>query len=87
MRKRGIHRIRDRMRLERPCGGTFRNGPDKAFVRCDRCSAIDHEKNEGDRCARPPNEPIACWSPGCYLAVDRVGYCTVHGKPPTRSEA
>ena len=44
------------------CNGTFRNGPDKAYVRCDRCGAIDYERNEGDlhpspaRTAREPGK-------------------------------
>lgn len=86
MRKRGIHRIRDRVRLARPCGGEYRNGPHGAYTYCDRCGTVDTTKSPGDRCPRPPYEPIACWSPGCYLAVSRTGFCTVHGKPPTRSE-
>ena len=46
------------------CNGTFRNGPYKAYVRCDRCGAIDYERNEGDlhpSPARTAREPIACW--------------------------
>lgn len=27
-------------------------------------------------------EPIACWTPGCYLAVDAEGTCTIHGRAP-----
>jgi hypothetical protein len=30
------------------CGGTFRNGPEKKYGRCDRCGRIDYEKYEGD---------------------------------------
>lgn len=26
-------------------------------------------------------EAIACWTPGCYLAVDDHGTCTTHGAP------
>lgn len=34
------------------CGGTYYNGPDKRYVRCNRCHRIDWEANEGDRCKR-----------------------------------
>lgn len=27
-------------------------------------------------------EPVACWTPGCYLAVDEHGTCETHGKAP-----
>lgn len=40
-----------------PCNGTLRNGPGKRFVRCDRCGAIDYERNEGDRCVTYKNSP------------------------------
>lgn len=29
--------------------GTFRNGPEKQFVRCDGCHEVDFEANEGDK--------------------------------------
>jgi hypothetical protein len=29
------------------------------------------------------NEPIACWCPSCYLAIDEeTGACEAHGRPP-----
>lgn len=34
------------------CYGKFYNGPDKRYVRCDRCHHIDWEANEGDICQR-----------------------------------
>ena len=37
---------------DRRCGGTFMNGPQKAYARCGRCRALDCEANEGDRCNR-----------------------------------
>lgn len=36
-------------RIRRPCGGTFRNGPEKKYARCDRCGIVDYEKYEGDK--------------------------------------
>jgi hypothetical protein len=39
-------------RTETLCPGKMRNGPEKKYTRCDLCSAIDYEKNEGDRCGR-----------------------------------
>lgn len=52
--RRGSRAIRAQIDRElearrRVCGGTFRNGPAKKYVRCDRCSAVDYERNEGDR--------------------------------------
>jgi len=40
---------REQEAKRRACGGTFRNGPDKRFARCDRCGVVDYERNEGDR--------------------------------------
>jgi hypothetical protein len=34
------------------CAGVLRNGPQKRFVRCNKCERIDYEGNEGDRCSR-----------------------------------
>lgn len=34
------------------CGGKLYNGPEKRFVRCERCNTIDWEHNEGDLCTR-----------------------------------
>ncbi len=31
------------------------------------------------RSKNPGPEPIACWKPGCYLAVDAIGRCELHG--------
>lgn len=31
--------------------------------------------------ARPRDFPLACHTPGCYLAVDNKGNCTTHGAP------
>lgn len=35
--------------MKATCGGLFRNGPDKRFVRCDACGEVDYERNEGDK--------------------------------------
>lgn len=43
-------------RHARRCGGRFRNGPGKRYVRCAACGALDYEKNEGDLHAGPPRE-------------------------------
>jgi len=32
------------------CGGKLSNGPEKSYVRCEKCHAIDYERNEGDSC-------------------------------------
>jgi len=34
--------------------------------------------DDPEACAR---EAIACWKPGCYLAVNASGLCDVHGEP------
>lgn len=39
-------------RSTKACGGTYYNGPGKRFARCNRCLAIDYEKNEGDSCRK-----------------------------------
>jgi len=52
IRTRIDHELAERRRV---CGGTYRNGPDKRFCRCDTCRRIDYEANEGDRCRRSSN--------------------------------
>lgn len=56
---RGSRAVRERIdreqrgkRVRTICGGTYYNGPDKAYGRCDRCKAVDYEKYEGDKCTR-----------------------------------
>jgi hypothetical protein len=53
------------------CGGTYYNGPDKAYGRCDRCKAVDYEKYEGDKCTREiPNDGspiVTCHTCGCCV--------------------
>ena len=38
--------------IERPtvCGGTYYDGPEKRFARCDKCKRLSYEKYEGDPC-------------------------------------
>jgi hypothetical protein len=43
--------LEDRRRI---CGGTYWNGPDKAYARCDRCGRVDYGSHEGDKCTWPP---------------------------------
>lgn len=38
------------------CPGTYHNGPEKRFVRCDTCKRIDYECNEGDSCREEETE-------------------------------
>lgn len=33
------------------------------------------------RGSMPKPEPVACWTTGCYLAVDEKGTCPEHGAP------
>lgn len=39
------------------CNGTYKNGPDKRYARCQVCSHVDYEANEGDRCRAPASTP------------------------------